>query len=123
MTVRGAGEKVREAVILWSGVEAHPHRFGGIEYRLGTREIGHMHGDTLVDIPFPTKVRDELIAARRAQPHHVLPESGWVSFYIRESDDVAQAIALLRQSYDLAMRQKSRPEKQVSTDNREGILE
>ena len=42
----------------WPGVEAHPHRFGGTEYRIGKREIGHIHGDALVDIPFPTKVRE-----------------------------------------------------------------
>ncbi len=40
---------------------AHPHRFGGTEYRLGKRELGHIHGDYLVDIPFPKKVRDEIM--------------------------------------------------------------
>ena len=92
----------------WPGVEAHPHRFGGTEYRIGKREIGHIHGDALVDIPFPTKVRDEVVAAGRAQPHHLLPETGWVSFYLREPADVAQAIELLRLSFDLAVKQKAR---------------
>jgi hypothetical protein len=87
-------------------VTAHPHQFGGVEYRLGKREIGHIHGDALVDIPFPTKVRDELVAAGTAEPHHVLPESGWVSFYIRQPEHVGEAIALLRRSYELALRQR-----------------
>jgi hypothetical protein len=88
-------------------VTAHPHRFGGTEYRLGRREIGHIHGDYLVDIPFPKKVRDEIVAAGRAEPHHILPESGWISFYLREPADVERAISLFRQSFELAMKQRS----------------
>jgi predicted DNA-binding protein (MmcQ/YjbR family) len=47
-------------------------------------------------------------AAGRAKPHHLLPETGWVSFYLRQPDDVAQAIELLRLSFDLAVKQKAR---------------
>lgn len=107
MTINGAADKVKQVVLAWPGVTAHPHQFGGTEYRLGKREIGHIHGDVLVDIPFPTKVRDELVAAGTAEPHHVLPESGWVSFYIRQPEQVAAAIALLRRSYELALRQRA----------------
>jgi hypothetical protein len=89
-------------------VTVQPHRFGGVEYAIGKREIGHIHGDHLVDIPFPKKVRDEIVASGRAQPHHILPESGWVSFYLRGEDDVKKAIELLRESFEIAMRQKSR---------------
>ena len=78
------------------------------EYRIGKREIGHIHGDAFVDIPFPTKVRDEVVAAGRAQPHHLLPETGWVSFYLRQPADVAQAIELFRLSFELAVKQKAR---------------
>ena len=90
----------------WPGVSVQPHRFGGIEFNLGRREIGHIHGDSLVDIPFPKKVRDEIVAAGRAQPHHLLPESGWVSFYLRQKEDLEQAIDLLRSSYEIAIKQK-----------------
>ena len=102
MAIRGAREKIHQAVTGWDGVTAEPHRFGGTEYRLGRREIGHIHGDYLVDIPFPRKVRDELVSAGRAEPHHVLPETGWVSFYIRQEADVERAIELLRLSFELA---------------------
>jgi len=108
MAVHGARQKIHEALLSWPGVTAHPHRFGGTEYRLGERVLGHIHGDHLVDIPFPKKVRDEIIAAGRAEPHHVLPDSGWISFYLNESADIEQAIALLRQSFELAEKQKSR---------------
>jgi len=107
MAVQGAGQLIKATVSSWEGISAHPHRFGGVEYRLGGREIGHVHGDQLVDIPFPTRIRNELVASQQAIPHHVLPESGWISFYIRKPDDVEKAIGLLRRSYDLAMRQKT----------------
>jgi hypothetical protein len=90
----------------WAGVTARPHRFGGTEYRFGTREIGHIHGDHLLDIPFPMSVRHELVATGLAEPHHILPNSGWISFYIKRTDQVEPAIALLRRSYDLACARK-----------------
>jgi hypothetical protein len=108
MTIRGAGESIKKTVSGWDGVGAHPHRFGGTEFRIGKREIGHIHGDHLVDIPFPTKVRDEIVAAGEAEPHHILPETGWVSFYIRENLDVQRAIDLLKRSYEIALKQKNK---------------
>ena len=111
MSVHGAREQITAAVLGWDGVVAHPHRFGGVEYRLGRREIGHIHGDHLVDIPFPTKVRDEIVASGEAKPHHVLPESGWVSFYLQQPADIEQAIALLQRSFDLATKQHARKSK------------
>jgi Family of unknown function (DUF5519) len=101
-------EQIHDAAMSWSGVTAQPHRFGGTEYRLGRREIGHIHGDHLVDIPFPKNVRNELIAAGLAEPHHILPDSGWISFYIKRADQVGSAIALLRRSYDLAISHETR---------------
>ena len=100
-------EQIHDAAMSWPGVTAQPHRFGGTEYRLGKREIGHIHGEQLVDIPFPKSVRNELVAAGSAEPHHILPNSGWISFYIKHADQVKSAIALLRRSYDLAAARKA----------------
>ena len=108
MSVKGAQAEITRQVASWVGVTVAPHRFGGVEYAIGTREIGHIHGDHMVDIPFPSKVRGEIVAAGRAQPHHLLPETGWVSFYLRQEADVENAVALLRESYEIAQIQKSR---------------
>jgi len=106
MSVRGASKQIIDTLLTWQGIEAHPHRFGGMEFCIGKREIGHIHGDSLVDIPFPKKIRDEIVAAGEAQPHHILPETGWVSFYLREDEDIERAIALLKRSYEIALKQK-----------------
>lgn len=84
-----------------------PHRFGGVEFRLGRREIGHIHGDSLVDIPFPKRVRDEIVAAQEAEPHHILPNSGWISLFLRAEEDVDRAIRLLERSFLLAHGQRA----------------
>jgi len=107
MSIRGASKQIVNTLLTWEGIEAHPHRFGGTEFRIGRREIGHIHGDSLVDIPFPKKVRDEIVAAGEASPHHILPETGWVSFYLKEEGDVERAINLLKRSYKIALKQKN----------------
>lgn len=105
--IKGARETILQTVTAWERVTAHPHRFGGTEFQYGTREIGHIHGDYMVDIPFPKKVRDQLVAEGRAEPHHILPESGWISFYIRQAEDVQLALDLFQLSYEIAVKQKS----------------
>jgi hypothetical protein len=99
MSPREAMETVRRAVAGWEGVTTHEHRFGGIEFRHGRRELGHLHR-TIADLPFPRAVRDELIAQGRAQPHHVMPQSGWVTVPMQTASEVANVIELFRQNYD-----------------------
>ena len=113
MSVRGAQETISSTVKTWEGVTSAPHRFSGVEYTIGKREIGHIHGDNLLDIPFPKKIRDEIVQAGDALPHHILPETGWVSFYLREAGDVQKAIALLEKSYQIARKQKSKVEEET----------
>jgi len=108
MSVHGASKKIVDTLLTWQGMEAHPHRFGGTEFRIGKREIGHIHGDSLVDIPFPKKIRDEIVAAGEASQHRILPETGWVSFYLRAEGDVEKAIDLLQRSYQIALKQFSK---------------
>jgi hypothetical protein len=92
--------QIEQTVASWPGVTVEPHRFGGIEFRVGRRELGHLHGDRLADLPFPVKVRDELIAVRKAERHHVLPNSGWVSRWIRGVEDVGGVVELFRLNYE-----------------------
>jgi len=99
LSARAAIARVHAAVANWEGVTTHDHRFGGIEFRLGRLELGHLHG-TIADLPFPRRVRDELVAGGRARPHHVLPQSGWVTVPMRTSADVSNVIELFRQNYE-----------------------
>jgi hypothetical protein len=96
----GAGERIKAELLAWQGVSAEPHRFGGIEYRYGRKELGHVHGDRLADLPFPRPIHDRLIADGLADPHHVLPDTGWVSRWIESDDEAPDVIALFRLNYE-----------------------
>ena len=101
MSPAAAKEAVIREVSFWEGVSVHEHRFGGVEFRFGRRELGHLH-PRFADLPFPRRVRDELVAAGRARPHHVLPDSGWVTVPMRTATEVAGVIELFRKNYDRA---------------------
>jgi Family of unknown function (DUF5519) len=91
--------QVEREVLSWPDISKEPGRFASTSYRLGRREIGHLHRDGVADIPFPRAVHDELIAAGRARPHRAgFPTI--ISFYIERPEDVPSAIALFRMSYD-----------------------
>jgi hypothetical protein len=93
-----AMESVLSEVASWKGVSVHEHRFGGVEFRVGPRELGHLH-TSFADLPFPRTVRDELIKTGKAKAHHVLPGSGWVTVPMRTSPEVVNVIELFRKSY------------------------
>ena len=97
-------ERIEREVASWPDVSVEPHRFGGCEFRVGRRELGHLHGNRLADLPFPVRVREQLVREGKAQPHHILPESGWVSRRIRSEADVIDVIALFRMNYERSWR-------------------
>lgn len=90
---------LQTAITTWEGITTEAHRFGGVEFKVGKVEIGHVHRNGMVDIPFTRKIRAALVASGAAQEHHLLADSGWISFYIRQDEDVPRAIALFRLSY------------------------
>ena len=105
-------EMVEREVSGWPGVEARPHRFGGIEFRLRGHEIGHLHGSRMADLPFPVKMRRELVAKGKAEPHHLLPRTGWVTYYPRGPEDAPAIVELFRLNYEhLVERDKRNAEK------------
>jgi len=105
-----ASNKITKQVTSWDGVTTSSHRYGGAEFRLGRVELGHIHGDHLADLPFPKATRDELVSSGRAEPHHVLPDTGWVSRRIDSDADVEDVIALFRLNYQrVASRRRASP--------------
>lgn len=102
MCLQGALDEIGREVSSWNGVVVSPHRFGGTEFRLGRRELGHVHGDSFADIVLPMDVRNNVIDEGMAEPHHILPKSGWITFRFRKQGDIERAIELFRLSYDYA---------------------
>ena len=70
-------------------------------FRLGRRHLGHIHVTGVADVTFPRKVHKELIADGKARPHPA-GFAGVVSYRIQNPEDVPDAVALFRRSYELA---------------------
>jgi hypothetical protein len=92
---------ITEDVTSWRGVEAGPGRRGEFAFRVGRREIGHLHGDHAAHFSFPKDVWAELHEAGRVVDHPVFPgKIGPAARRIEGQDDVRDVIALMRLNYD-----------------------
>jgi len=99
--VESASERITGEVTSWPGVTAGPGRRGEFAFRLGRREVGHLHGDHAAHFSFPKTVWSELMEQRRIEPHPVFPNAeGPAARRINNDDDVADVIRLMRLNYD-----------------------
>jgi len=92
-------KKLEAEISAWPHISVHSHRFGGREFRLGSAEVGHVHAGGVLDIPFARAVRDALLNEGLAEQHRWVPNSGWITFRIREDRDLKHALWLMRLSY------------------------
>jgi hypothetical protein len=105
-------KKLEQEVSGWQNVSVHPHRYGGVEFQFGDAEVGHVHTNGIVDIPFPRSIHDSLLANDLAEEHHWVPNSGWITFQMRSEEDLSHALWLMRLSYlRYALKTRSEPRK------------
>jgi len=110
-TAQTASEQITAEVTSWPGVEAGHGSRGEFAFRLGRREIGHLHGDRVMHAGFPKAVWQELYDAGRIDYHPVFPgKAGYAARRIESDDDVRDVIALLRLNYDRAIDHHGLPE-------------
>ena len=98
-----ASERITDEVTSWPGVEAGPGRRGEFAFRLGRREIGHLHGDHAAHFSFPKDVWADLREQGRIVDHPVFPgRVGPAARRIEDDADVEDVIRLMRLNYDRA---------------------
>ena len=96
-----ASERITEQVTSWPGVEAGPGRRGEFAFKVGGREIGHLHGDHAAHFAFPKEVWATLYEQGRIDYHPVFPgRPGFGARRIATDGDVEEVIALMRLNYD-----------------------
>jgi len=89
-----AMEMFEDAIRRKYTIQRRPHRFGGVGFFIARTEIGHLHGNGLLDLFVGKSLRAEQVRRGRALPHHVFPDSGWISFWLKSPADIAQALEL-----------------------------
>jgi hypothetical protein len=98
---RTASEQITEEVTSWPGVEAGPGRRGEFAFKVGTREIGHLHGDHAAHFFFPKEVWTDLFDQGRVVHHPVFPDKdGPAARRIEGEADVHDVIRMMRLNYD-----------------------
>ena len=96
-----ASEEITAEVTGWPGVTAGPGSRGEFSFKVGRKEIGHLHGDHAAHFGFPKDVWQELYDAGRVTYHPVFPgKAGWGARRIAGEEDVRDVIALMRLNYD-----------------------
>ena len=96
-------EAVRRELLAHPDVTEGTHRFGGTAFFLGRYELGHLHGETVADVPLPPQLCAELVASGRIAPIEVVSESAWVSRCVARPEDVERVVELFRISYEYAV--------------------
>ena len=95
-----ASERITEEVTSWPGVEAGPGRRGEFAFKVGSREIGHLHGDHAAHFGFSKEIGARLKEQGRVVDHPVFPgKEGPGARRIESDDDVRDVIELMRLNY------------------------
>jgi hypothetical protein len=109
-TRQGASERITEEVTSWPGVTAGPGRRGEFAFRVGRREIGHLHGDHAAHFGFPKEVWHVLFEQGRIDYHPVFPgKPGFGARRIETDKDVEDVIALMRLNYERVVARDNGP--------------
>jgi hypothetical protein len=103
-------QQITAEVTSWPGISAGTGKRGEFAFKLGARQIGHLHGDHAAHFSFPKHVWAELIAQGRVVPHPVFPEAeGPAARRIDSQADIRDVIALLRLNYERAVARHGPP--------------
>ena len=105
-----ASQQITDEVTSWPGVQAGPGRRGEFAFRVGRREIGHLHGDRSAHFSFPKNVWNELYDQGRIVEHPVFPgRQGPGARRITTDEDIQDVIALMRLNYERVVERHGAP--------------
>jgi Family of unknown function (DUF5519) len=93
--------QITDEVTSWPGVVAGFGKRGEFGFKVGTREIGHLHGDQAAHFFFPKDVWRRLREEGRIVDHPVFPgKEGPAARRIAGEEDVRDVIELMRLNYE-----------------------
>jgi hypothetical protein len=102
-------ERIAAEVGSWPGVAVDDGELGELAFTVGSRELGHLHGDHTAHFGFPKSTWHQLHDRGRIEGHPVFPgRVGPASRQVETDADVRDVIEMMRLNYDRTMaRRKS----------------
>lgn len=96
--ITDAMDLIEEALAEEEGVNLCIHKYGGRQFNYNGRELGHIHGNGMVDVLLNRKIKEELMRKGWVQEHHTFKNSGWITLFLKNKSDAEKAIEILRMS-------------------------
>lgn len=94
----------------WQGVIIRPHPYGGFQFKIHGVDVGHVHGDSLVDLPMSPHMRQQISSMKketnnnrgnRLPDYHIYRETGWIAYYLNNDvQDLSTLIQDFKSQYE-----------------------
>jgi len=99
-------DEIETEVLKWENTTVQIHKYGGLQFNCGRKEIGHIHSNGLLDMLLSRSVKQMLMKNGRIEDHHSLKNTGWISFYMRDPGDKEYVLELLKLGHERIMNGK-----------------
>jgi hypothetical protein len=94
--ITDAMDHIEEELAEETGVTLSIHKYGGRQFNYNNRELGHIHGNGMVDVLLNKKIKEELMHKGWVEKHHTFKNSGWITMFLRSRSDAEKAIHVLK---------------------------
>jgi luciferase-like monooxygenase len=94
-------QELRQCILSLSSVTERPN--AGIHedaFFVGRAMFMHIHGYGQCDIRLAKRDQERVLAEDKARTHRWAPHQGYVTFVLRDENDLAPAMDLIRMSHD-----------------------
>ena len=94
-------QELRQRILALTGVTERQN--AGIHedaFFVGGTMFMHIHGHEHCDIRLAERDQAKVLTEGKAQPHRWAPEKGYVTFVVRDENDLGSAMELVRMSHD-----------------------
>jgi hypothetical protein len=90
----------KRSINMADNTTATTHKYGGLQFNYGNKELGHIHSNGLLDMLLNRKLKQQLMQQNsRVQDHHILKNTGWLSFYMETYGDKEFVLELFEMAY------------------------
>lgn len=99
--------KLINEIQIWEGIEIRPHTFGGFQFKMNGMDIGHIHGDKIVDLPLSSHIQLKISLLKeknnnniKLSNYHIYPGSKWIVYYLKDDSDISTVLRDFKFQYD-----------------------